>query len=169
MCQISVTMSSFIIPYGYSAVAGSVALGLCSIHDAMHQPFAISPAGRDAGTRSNCSGRDSGILVPFAMAATNRSTGVGNALSRRCGIVPKYREHSSSAAAYVRCSIQGEYSVASVLRMSDKVYRTRQIALLLSEQDRDTALAYAAELEWETNPPRLAPVPTPLAPPAERR
>jgi hypothetical protein len=32
---------------------------------------------------------------------------------------------------------------------SDRVYRTRQIALLLSDADREAALAYALELEWE--------------------
>lgn len=32
---------------------------------------------------------------------------------------------------------------------SDQVYRVRQIALLLSDQDRTAALAYASELELE--------------------
>lgn len=35
-------------------------------------------------------------------------------------------------------------------QIPDRVHRTRQMALLLSEQDRATLLAYAAELEGQT-------------------
>jgi hypothetical protein len=53
----------------------------------------------------------------------------------------------------------------SVHGVPDKVYRTRQIALLLSEQDRATALAYAQELEWQTDP---APADRPVDRPADK-
>lgn len=40
----------------------------------------------------------------------------------------------------------------SAYQVPDQIYRTRQIALLLGDADRATALAYAAELESTTTP-----------------